>query len=94
MAAYLIGHITIKDPVQWKIYVEGVQKSLIPFKAEIIFRAKRAAVLCGAHAYHSAVVIKFPDPPALHDWYHSKTYQDLIPIRDQAADVVLIGYEC
>jgi len=27
MAAYLIGHITIKDPVQWKIYVEGVQKS-------------------------------------------------------------------
>ena len=28
MDAYLIGHITIKDPVQWKIYVEGVQKSL------------------------------------------------------------------
>ena len=23
MAAYLIGHITIKDPVQWKIYVEA-----------------------------------------------------------------------
>jgi len=28
------------------------------------------------------------------NWYHSKTYQDLIPIRDQAADVVLISYEC
>jgi uncharacterized protein (DUF1330 family) len=94
MAAYLIGHITIKDPAQWKIYVEGVQKSLIPFGADIIFRAKRAAVLSGAHPYQSAVVIKFPNAPALHDWYHSKTYQALIPIRDQAADVVLISYEC
>jgi len=36
MDAYLIGHITIKDPTQWQIYVEGVQKSLIPFKAEIV----------------------------------------------------------
>jgi uncharacterized protein (DUF1330 family) len=36
MDTYLIGHITIKDPVQWKIYVESVQKSLIPFTAEII----------------------------------------------------------
>jgi uncharacterized protein (DUF1330 family) len=93
MAAHLIGHMTIKDPTQWKIYVEGVQKSLIPFGAEIVFRAKRAAVLSGEHPYQSAVVIKFPDPPSLHDWYHSKIYQDLIPIRDQAADVVLIGYE-
>jgi uncharacterized protein (DUF1330 family) len=93
MAAYLIGHMTIKDPAQWKIYVEGVRKSLIPFTAEIIFRATRAAVLAGTHPYHSAVVIKFPDAPALHAWYHSKTYQDLIPIRDQAADVVLIGYD-
>ena len=93
MAAYLIGHMTIKDPAQWNIYVEGVRESLIPFGAEIVFRAKRAAVLAGAHPYQSAVVIKFPDPPALHNWYHSKMYQDLIPIRDQAADVVLISYD-
>jgi uncharacterized protein (DUF1330 family) len=93
MAAYLSGHMTIKDPAQWNIYVAGVRKSLIPFGAEIIFRAKRSAVLAGAHPYHNAVVIKFPGPPALHDWYYSRSYQDLIPIRDQAADVVLIGYD-
>ena len=30
MAAYLIGHITIKDSVEWKKYVDGVKESLIP----------------------------------------------------------------
>lgn len=93
MAAYLIGHITIKDPIQWRIYVDGVQKSLIPFGAEIVFRGKRATVLSGEHPYQNTVVIKFPDQPTLQQWYHSKTYQDLIPIRDKAADLVLISYD-
>jgi uncharacterized protein (DUF1330 family) len=93
MAAYLIGHITIKDPVQWKIYVDGVPKSLIPFGAEIIFRGRRATVLSGQHPYQNTVVIKFPDQITLQHWYDSKTYQDLIPIRDKAADVVLISYD-
>ena len=93
MAAYLIGHITVKDPIQWKIYTEGVATTLKPFGAEIIFRGKRTTVLCGEHSYPNAVVIKFPDQPTLQQWYNSKLYQELIPIRDKAADVVLIGYD-
>ena len=93
MAAYLIGHITIKDPAEWKIYTDGVATSLTPFGAEVIFRGKRSIVLCGEHSYSHAVVIKFPDQPSLQQWYDSKAYQDLIPIRDKAADVVLISYD-
>ncbi len=47
MAAYLIGHITVKDPVQWKIYTDVVARSPAPFWAEIIFGGKRTTVLCG-----------------------------------------------
>ena len=53
----------------------------------------RAAVLCGEHGHPNAVVIKFLDQPTLQGWYASPAYQDLIPIRDQAADVVLISYD-
>ena len=91
MAAYLIGHITIKDPAQWKVYVEGVRKSLIPFEAQIVFRGKRASVLTGEHPYQDTVVIKFPDQPGLQNWYHSESYQQLIATRDSAADVVIIS---
>ena len=93
MSAYLIGHITINHPDKWKIYVAGVQKSLIPFEAEVVFRGKQATVLAGEHPHQQTVVIKFPDQPTLQQWYHSDTYQALIPLRDKAADVVIISYD-
>jgi uncharacterized protein (DUF1330 family) len=93
MAAYLIGHITIKNPAQWNVYVEGVRKSLIPFEAQIVFRGKRAAVLTGEHLFQDTVVIKFSDQSSLQKWYHSDSYQQLIPTRDSAADVVIISYD-
>jgi len=93
MAAYLIGHITVKDPVLWKTYVDGVQKSLRPFSAEVMFRGKRAAVLAGEHHHQNAVVIKFADQSALQAWYASAAYQALIPTRNQAAEMVLISYD-
>jgi uncharacterized protein (DUF1330 family) len=93
MPAYLIGHITIKNSDKWKTYVEGVQKSLIPFEAEVVFRGKLATVLAGDHPYQQTVVIKFSDQPTLQQWYHSEAYQALIPIRDEAADVVIISFD-
>jgi uncharacterized protein (DUF1330 family) len=93
MPAYLIGHITVKDPDKWKTYVEGVKKSLTSYEAQVIFRGTRAAVLAGAHPHAQTVVIKFPDQPTLQQWYHSPAYQGLIPVRDEAADVVIISYD-
>jgi len=92
MAAYLIGHISVKDPDLWQVYITGVQKSLIPFEAEVVFRGQRAAILAGIHPYDQCVVIKFANQTALQEWYHSGTYQDLIPTRDTAADVAIISY--
>jgi len=93
MAAYLVGHITIKDPDLWQVYIAGVQKSLIPFEAEVIFRGQGAAVLAGEHPYGQCVVIKFANQAAIQEWYHSDTYQNLIPTRDKAADVAIISYD-
>ena len=93
MAAYLIGHITVKDPAQWKKYVDGVGDSLGPFRAEVVFRGRRASVLAGEHAHNQTVVIRFPDQATLQDWFCSESYQSLIPIRERAADVVIITYD-
>ena len=93
MPAYLIGHITVKNPDKWKTYVEGVQKSLMPFEAEVVFRGKRAALLAGEHPHQNTVVIKFSHQATLQQWYHSDDYQALIPLRDEAADVVIISFD-
>ena len=92
MAAYLIGHISVKDDGLWQEYVAGVQESLAPFTARIIFRGQLVEILAGRHEYDLVVVIEFPDQSTLDSWYGSEKYQSLIPLRDRAADVVIASY--
>ena len=93
MAAYVIGHITVKDPEKWGEYRGKVPATLAPWGGELILRGRRMAVLTGDHPYTDAVVIRFPDAKAIAEWYGSPAYQALIPIREQAAEMVLISYE-
>lgn len=91
MPAYLVGHITVRDQKKWEIYVAGVKRSLEPFHAKVVFRGTRQAVLAGRHEYDQTVVISFTDQAELQRWFRSEAYQALVPIRDSAADVVLIS---
>ena len=93
MASYLVGHITVKDDELWQKYVSGVQESLLPFDSKVIFRGKLASVLAGKHEHDLVVVIEFPDQSTLDNWYSSEKYQALIPLRDRAANVVIMAYE-
>jgi len=93
MSAYVIGHITVKDQEKWKEYRRKVPSTLAPWGGEVIFRGRKVAVLSGEHPYVDAVVIRFPDTKAAEGWYGSTDYQALIPLRQQAADTVLISYE-
>ena len=92
-AAYLIGHITIKDAGKWDEYRGKVPATLAPWGAELVLRGKRLAVLCGEHDATDTVVIRFPDAGALEGWFQSPAYQALVALRTDAADVALIGYE-
>jgi uncharacterized protein (DUF1330 family) len=38
-------------------------------------------------------VIRFPDRAAVEGWFASDAYQALIPLRERAADLVLVSYE-
>ncbi len=93
MAAYLVGHITVKDDGLWQKYMAGVQESLAPFDCKIIFRGQLDRILAGQHDHNLVVVIEFPDQTTLNNWYGSEKYQSLIPLRDKAADVVITTYK-
>ena len=93
MPGYVIGHITVKDPLKWGEYREKVPATLAPWGGEVLLRGRRVGVLTGEHTHADTVVIRFPDAQAISGWYGSAAYQALIPIREQAADMVLIGYE-
>jgi uncharacterized protein (DUF1330 family) len=93
MPAYVIGHITVKDPEKWAEYRSRVPATLAPWGGEVVLRGRRITVLSGEHPYSDTVVIQFPDAGAIAEWYRSPAYQTLIPLRLQAAEMVLISYE-
>lgn len=90
--AYVIGHITVKDAAKWAEYRTRVPATLAPWKAELVFRGERVAVLGGEHRHRDTVVIRFPSVEAVDAWYQSDAYQALIPLRLAAADVDLISF--
>ena len=93
MTAYVIGHITVRDPTRWAEYRSKVPATLVPWGGELVLRGRRVAVLSGEHRHADTVVIQFPDVASVAGWHGSPGYQALIPLREQAADMVLISYE-
>ena len=93
MPAYVIGHITVKDPEKWAEYRSQVPATLAPWNAELVFRGGKSSVLSGNHSHTDTVVIRFPDTDSVEQWYSSNAYQKLIPLRTQASDIDLISYE-
>ncbi len=91
--AYVVGHISIKDPEKWDAYRRQVPDTLLPWHAELVFRGKKDADLSGDSPYSDIVVIRFPDIAAVGNWFSSPAYQALIPLRQQAAEVVLTSYQ-
>ena len=93
MAAYLVGHITVKDDELWQEYMAGVGESLVHFDSKVVFRGKLDKILAGQHEHDLVVVIEFPDQATVENWYNSEKYQSLIPLRDKAAKVVITTYK-
>lgn len=93
LPAYVIGHITVKNPLLWNQYRSQVPATLAPWGATLVFRGKKLAVLGGEHAHDDTVVIRFPDATAAAGWFASAAYQALIPLRTQAAELDLVSFE-
>jgi uncharacterized protein (DUF1330 family) len=93
MPAYVIGQIAIKDPDKWSAYRAQVPGTLAPWDGQVLFRGRTTRVLSGDYRFTDMVVLQFPDQDAARGWHDSPAYQALIPLREQAAEVVLVSYE-
>ena len=90
--AYVVGHITVKNIEKWAEYRSQAPGTLAPWGGELVFRGNQVANLAGENPHPDIVVIRFPNIAAVNGWYTSPAYQALIPLRQQAADIVLLSY--
>ena len=96
MAAYLTGHIRIRDAQKWHQYLAQVDATIIEYGGEILFRGLQQKVLsneCGFNThFERLVVLRFTNMDALNRWYDSSEYQNLKALRIEAADVTVVTY--
>jgi uncharacterized protein (DUF1330 family) len=86
--AYFVGQITVKNEDKWATYRSKVPETLAPWQAELVFRGKQPHAQLNASPHLDIVVIRFPSLADAEGWHMSPAYQALIPLRQEAADVV------
>lgn len=91
--AYVVGQITVKDETLWAEYRSKVPATLAPWNAELVFRGQQARSLSGECLHADIVVIRFASLADADGWYKSEAYQALIPLRQEAAVMILTTYE-
>ena len=90
--AFVVGQMTVKQPEKWAQYRSQVLATLLPFGGELVFRGEQVQSFSGVNPHPDIVVIRFPSLDHAQGWHASAAYQSLIPLRQEAADVVLTTY--
>jgi uncharacterized protein (DUF1330 family) len=90
--AFVVGQMTVKHPEKWAQYRSQVLATLVPFGGELVFRGEQVQSFSGVNPHPDIVVIRFPSLGDAQGWHASPAYQALIPLRQDAADVVLTTY--
>ncbi len=93
MSAFYVFHVSVKDTDKFQQYAQQVPATLQPYGGEIIQRGKATQVLTGNHPHQAIGIISFDNIAQANHWYQSDAYQNLIPLRDQAADITTIQYQ-
>lgn len=90
--SFAIGQVSIKDRQLWQQYKTALSSTLALYQGELVYRGKVAEVLAGKETHTDVVLMKFNSNEALTRWFYSDEYQEIIPLRDSAAEVTLTSY--
>lgn len=93
MAAYLIGRMTITDPVTYGEYKKRTPAIVAAFGGRFLSRGGRKVTLEGVEEARRVVVVEFPSLEKAWEFYYSPEYQEAIALRKGAAAMELIAVE-
>jgi uncharacterized protein (DUF1330 family) len=93
MPAYLVGSITVTDPVGYEEYRARVPAVILAHGGRYVVRGGEMTVIEGDWPVSRTVVLEFPDMGSLKSFYDSADYAPLLAIRKRCAVSNLIAVE-
>ena len=87
MTTFVVGQVTLKDPLQWEIYCSAMRDTLREWGGELVFRGRQVDTLAGRSCGSDSLVLSFPDKRSARHWFQSIEYQGLIKMQETAAQI-------
>lgn len=91
MTTYAVAHLhNPSDHDDVLTYIERIQETMDPYGGRFLVHGSAVEVVEGEWP-GALVVVEFPDRDAVHAWYASPAYQEILPLRTAhiAGDVVI-----
>ncbi len=92
MSVFFVAHVSVKNPEKFQEYAAGAAASMAPFGGELLKRGAVYRELAGKQGYSNVAIVSFPDQKSLDSWFESDAYQALIPLRDEASEMLLTAF--
>ena len=92
MTAFVVAQVNIKIPEKFQEYAQHAAESMKPFGGELVVRGKKTKHLAGETHFENTAVISFPDEASINGWYESESYQKIIPLRNEAAEITITSF--
>lgn len=82
---YVLAEVEVTDPPVFAEYSKVVGATIDAFGGRFLVRGGDPVRLEGEREFHRFVVLEFDSPERAREWYYSKQYQDVLPIRLRSA---------
>jgi len=92
MTAFFIATVKIRNADRFQEYAQKAGATFAAYGGELVIRGKLDGELAGTVDHQAVGIVKFPSPEALSNWFQSPEYQAIIPLREEAADMVIATY--
>lgn len=91
MTAYLVGRITVTDPLVYQEYARQTVALAERYGGRFLAKGGSQTVLEG-DAPERHVIIAFPDRQTALDWYNSSEYRKILPLAHGASrrDIIIV----
>ena len=94
MPAFMIAQIKVKNQDLFQEYLEKTAALAGPMGAEMLVRGPVGGRVLGAEPDHDvAVVVRFHQGEDIDALYAAPAYQELVELRDRAADMTITRYD-
>tara|TARA_B110000116_G_C16669900_1_gene505720 strand:- start:316 stop:606 length:291 start_codon:yes stop_codon:yes gene_type:complete len=93
-AGYVIAQLKVKNPENYKEYVNKVSKVVEKFGGEYLVRSGEYQVVEGEDNFPRIVIIKFPTYEKALEWYNSDEYKPVKDIRlanSEGSNIIIKG---